>query len=60
VDDKELLAVKDVAHKLSIGETYTRQLIAEGRIRSVLVGKRVLVPRAWLADYLSGVMGKGA
>ena len=57
MDEKVLLSVSDVAKTLSLGVTYTRRLINRGEIKSVRVGKRVLVPRQYLDEYVSTLMG---
>jgi excisionase family DNA binding protein len=57
MDEKMFLSVADVAKTLSLGVTYTRRLINRGEIKSVRVGKRVLVPRQYLDEYVSTLMG---
>jgi excisionase family DNA binding protein len=57
MDEKVFLSVADVAKTLSLGVTYTRRLINRGEIKSVRVGKRVLVPRQYLDEYVSTLMG---
>ncbi len=56
-EEKACLSVTDVARTLSLDVTYTRRLINRGDIKSVRVGKRVLVPRQCLDEYLSTLMG---
>jgi excisionase family DNA binding protein len=56
MDEKMFLSVADVAKTLSLGVTYTRRLINRGEIKSVRVGKRVLVPRQCLDEYVSMLM----
>lgn len=56
MEEKACLSVADVAKTLSLGVTYTRRLINRGDIKSVRVGKRVLVPRQCLDEYLSTLM----
>jgi len=51
-----LLSVPDVAAVLSLGVTYTRRLIDQGDIKSVRVGKRVLVPRQYLDEYIAALV----
>jgi excisionase family DNA binding protein len=57
MDEKVFLSVADVATTLSLGVTYTRRLITRGEIKSVRVGKRVLVPRQCLDEYVSTLTG---
>lgn len=54
-----LLSVADVAARLSLGVTYTRRLIDRGEIKSVRIGKRVLVPQQFLDDYLARLLHSG-
>ena len=56
LDDKACLSVADVAQTLSLGVTYTRRLINSNKIKSVRIGKRVLVPRRCLDEYVSALM----
>lgn len=56
MEDKLCLSVSDVAAALSLGVTYTRRLINHGEIKSVRVGKRVLVPRQYLDEYLTTLL----
>lgn len=53
-----LLSVMDVAQALSLGVTYTRRLIERGEIKSIRVGKRVLVPRQCLDDYVAALLDR--
>jgi excisionase family DNA binding protein len=46
-----LLGVRDAARELGLGRDMTYQLVREGRLRSVRVGRRVLVPRSELAAF---------
>ena len=57
MEEKTCLSVADVAKTLSLGVTYTRRLINRGDIKSVRIGKRVLVPRQYLDEYLSQLIG---
>lgn len=57
IEEKTFLSVADVAKTLSLGVTYTRRLINRGDIKSVRVGKRVLVPRQYLDEYVSTLIG---
>lgn len=57
MEEKMCLSVADVARTLSLGVTYTRRLINSGQIKSVRVGKRVLVPRRYLDEYVAALTG---
>lgn len=43
-----MVAVPEAAHLLGIGETLAWELVRAGEIPSRKLGRRVLVPRAWL------------
>lgn len=57
MEEKMCLSVADVARTLSLGVTYTRRLIDRGEIKSVRIGKRVLVPRQYLDEYVAALAG---
>lgn len=50
--DQELLRVSEVAAALQIGRTKTYELIAEGRLPVVRIGKAVRVPRRALERWI--------
>ncbi len=50
------LSVAEVATSLNLGITYTRRLIDRGDIKSVRVGKRVLVPQQYLDEYVTALL----
>ena len=54
-----LLSVQEVGKQLGLGRDRAYELIRSGRIRSVRVGARLLVPRqeleAWIARELQGL-----
>lgn len=56
MEEEARLPVSDVAKTLSLGVTYTRRLINSGQIKSVRIGKRVLVPRQYLDEHVSTLM----
>jgi excisionase family DNA binding protein len=47
-----LLAIPDAADALGIGRSMLYEEIARGRIRTVKVGRRRLVPSAAVRDYI--------
>ena len=47
-----LLSVRDAAHELGIGRDTAYQLVREGRLRSIAVGRKRLIPRAELAAFI--------
>jgi excisionase family DNA binding protein len=46
-----LLSVREAARELGIGRDSAYGLVREGRLRSVRIGARVLVPRAELEAF---------
>lgn len=48
------LRVKDLSHILGIGRNSAYRLISEGRIQSLRVGNRIVIPRAALIKFLNG------
>jgi excisionase family DNA binding protein len=53
-----LLSIQEVGKQLGLGRDRAYELIRSGRIRSVKVGARLLVPRqeleAWIAREVEG------
>lgn len=47
-----LLGVRDAARRLGIGRDVCYQLVREGRLRAVRVGRRILIPRAELERFV--------
>ena len=54
-----LIAVRDAARALGIGRDAAYALIRQGRLRSVSVGRRVLVPRAELEAFVAREASNG-
>lgn len=48
----------ELAEFLGLGRTTTYRLIAEGKIRSVKVGKRLIIPAAAVEEFLNGEQTK--
>jgi excisionase family DNA binding protein len=49
--DAVLVSVREAAERLGVGTTKLRELVAEGRIRSVVVGRRRLIPLVGLNAF---------
>ncbi len=47
------LRVEDAAHLLNVGRSTAYDLIRSGRLRSIKIGRRRLVPRDALEDLLA-------
>ena len=48
-----LVSVSEAARELGIGRNSAYQLIRDGRLRSVSVGRRLLVPRTELEAFVA-------
>lgn len=53
--EPELLSGETVRQLLSIGKTTYYELIWSGQLPSVRIGRRVLVPRAALNDFIQSL-----
>jgi excisionase family DNA binding protein len=58
-DDAVMVSVPEAAHRLGIGVTKLKELIGAGRIPSVLVGRRRLLPAAVLEAFPGGLHEPG-
>jgi len=47
-----LVGVREAARELGIGRDATYQLVREGRLRSVVLSRRVMIPRTELAAFV--------
>lgn len=47
-------SVKEARLALGIGETLIYDLLAQGRLRSVKAGRRILIPKSALEAFLEG------
>lgn len=53
-----LVGVRDAAHELGVGRDTAYQLVREGRLRAVRVGRRrLLIPRTELAAFVEREAG---
>jgi excisionase family DNA binding protein len=52
---KLLLSINDTAHALSLGRTKVYELIAAGRLETVKVGRRTLVPVASVLAFTTSL-----
>ena len=48
-----LVSVKDAARELGVGRDSAYQLVREGRLRSVAIGRKRLIPRSELLAFIS-------
>lgn len=49
----DVLAVEQMAHALGIGINSAYRLVKERKIGCVRVGKKILIPKMCVADYLT-------
>jgi excisionase family DNA binding protein len=47
-----LLSVPDAAHRIGVGRSMLYEEIAAGRLRSMKVGRRRLIPQGAISDYI--------
>jgi len=50
-----LLAIKQVLYEMGISRTALYQLINEGKLRTVKIGRRRLVPREAIEEFIAGL-----
>ncbi len=50
-----LLSVSEAAHLLNIGETFCWAMVHKGEIPTVRLGRRVLIPRNWLEQFITSL-----
>ena len=50
----------EAAYALALGRTKTYELIAQGKLRSIRVGKRVIVPADAIREFLEQAATEGA
>ncbi len=52
--DRQVLSVEEAAQALSIGRGLAYQMVAEGKIPSIRLGRRLLIPKARIDRMLAG------
>jgi excisionase family DNA binding protein len=52
VSEPLLLSVREAAARLGLGRDLTYRLVAEGRLRSLRLGRRVLIPAVELPRFI--------
>jgi excisionase family DNA binding protein len=50
-----LLAIKQVIYELGIGRTAVYELIKDGKLRTVTIGRRRLVPLAAMDEFIASL-----
>lgn len=51
-DEPEILTVLEIAKILRIGKNSVYELIKSGKLCSIQVGRKIIVPKACLIDFL--------
>jgi excisionase family DNA binding protein len=57
IDLPSVLKVADVSRVLAIGRRQTYQLVADGMLRSVRIGRSLRIPKSALIAFLDGDRG---
>ena len=52
-----LLSIKDTEDALSLGHTKVCELIADGDIKSIKIGRRRLIPRTAIEEFITRKLG---
>lgn len=55
-----LLDMKQIAEALNVGRSTAFGLVKDGKLRSVQIGRRRLVPKAALDDFIEALSQTGA
>lgn len=55
-----LVSVRDAARELGIGRDSAYQLVRVGRLRSISVGRRILIPRTELEAFVEREAAQGS
>lgn len=53
-NEKEVLSVQELADYLGIGRTTCYALIKDNQFRTIRVGRKILIPKQSVKDWLSG------
>jgi excisionase family DNA binding protein len=56
-DDPRLRSIKQATFELGIGRSVLYELIAAGKLKTVRVGRRRLVPREAIEEFIAGLSG---
>ena len=48
----DVVSVEEIQHMLRIGKNAVYQLLKDGAIKSIKVGKRYVVPKKYIIDFL--------
>ena len=55
----QVLTISEVMEYLQIGRSHAYQLVAEGKIPSIRLGRKIVIPRKRLEKLLDGEGGTG-
>ena len=51
-DEPEILTVLDVSKILRVGKNAAYELVKNGKLSSIQVGRKIIIPKACLIDFL--------
>ena len=55
MESEKLVSIADAQKQLSLGKTYVYQLLAEGKIPAVKIGKRTCIRSSDLNKFIEGL-----
>ena len=58
--EKAAYSISETARSIGIGRSMIYELIKEGRLRTVKIGRRTLVPAPAISELLDSLAGEGA
>jgi len=53
--DSKIYTIQDVCEMLNISRSFTYQMLKEGKIPSVKLGKRVIIPKAKFDNWIESL-----
>ena len=55
-----LLSIRQAAREINIGRTAVYGLLRDGKVKSVKIGRRRLIPRDAIEAFIAGLTNQGA
>lgn len=52
-DFKDVLTVKELCKILPVGRAMVYRMLKDGTIKSIRIGKRIIIPKQFVKDFLS-------
>jgi len=53
----DLLTIPEFCERVSLGKTSVYQLLNEGKVKAVKLGKKTLIPRSSLNEFVASLPG---